>query len=298
MCPIPPRPPVPASATSPTSRRPVSAHCRPDSRWTSNGKPPVSNKMAMSIPYVIRHWADRDLPVVDPGGGDPRDEIAGVYGLRYRITGSRVVLYWPGSQAQIRLHGFNPGWWERAATRRRREYAGSTLDTPHWTEHESRAHQLTQEAGWEPAGLLSPLLRRIRATAGGRALQRHQRLVQRGRSAARNNLWPRMRPADRAAVQGTDHTGLDRAAPDMLLPQRTRRGLQHQLHRARRATHPLHQPPLGRALHGEEPPAPTLRTQRPSPAHMTADRRASHGSTGQGWTIHDDDATRTLRSLE
>ncbi len=31
---------------------------------------------------------------------------------------------------------------------------------------------------------------------------------------------------------------------------------------------------------------------------MTADRRASHGSTRQGWTIHDDDATRTLRSLE
>ncbi|NMI55926.1 MULTISPECIES: hypothetical protein [unclassified Streptomyces] len=130
---------------------------------------PEPNRLTIRLadePYVIHHWADRVLPVVDPGGGDPRDEIAGVYGLRYRITGSRVVLYRPGSQAQIRLHGFSPGWWERAATRRRREYAGSTFDTPHWTEHESRAHQLTQEAGWEPAGLLSPLLRRIRATAG------------------------------------------------------------------------------------------------------------------------------------
>lgn len=111
-------------------------------------------------------WAERILPVVHDAGPDPRDGITGVYGLRYRITGSSVELYRPGSSALIRLEGFNRRWWELAAARRRLT-ANATFDLPQWTGAERLAVRLVQEDNWEPAQLLSPLLRRIRATASG-----------------------------------------------------------------------------------------------------------------------------------
>ncbi|MBH1934534.1 hypothetical protein I5Q34_09575 [Streptomyces sp. AV19] len=117
-------------------------------------------------PYVIWHWAEFLLPRTSgEAPSDPRDAITGVPGLRWRREGSTICLYYPRLPARIVLTRFNPRWWERVTTRMQRDYQ-LLQGEPDWTPDEHAAHTATSASALEPAGLLSPLLRRIRATAG------------------------------------------------------------------------------------------------------------------------------------
>ncbi|NUK21948.1 hypothetical protein [Streptomyces lunaelactis] len=130
---------------------------------------PEENQLVIRLtnePYIIRYWAEFILPYQhDDTSGDPRDLISGVYGLRYRLTGAGVVLYRRGSKAQIVLTGFNRRWWDRVAARFKADYR-ALFTHPDWTDLERDAHSLTRASRYEPPELLSPLLRRIRATTG------------------------------------------------------------------------------------------------------------------------------------
>src|SRR4051812_17966518 len=67
--------------------------------------------------------------------------------------------------AAILLSGFNPRWWERSASRLEDTY-GSLLRQADWTPVERAAYAAQAGHPLEPSPLLSPLLRRIRVTAG------------------------------------------------------------------------------------------------------------------------------------
>ncbi len=67
--------------------------------------------------------------------------------------------------AAIVLSGFNPRWWERLAHRREGAY-GPLLRQADWTPVEQAAYAAQAADPFEPSALPSPLLRRIRVTAG------------------------------------------------------------------------------------------------------------------------------------
>ncbi|MEU6973803.1 hypothetical protein AB0A71_39975 [Kitasatospora aureofaciens] len=120
-------------------------------------------------PYVVRHWAERLLPIQAAVAGDdddPRDCVIGVAGLRSRVGAGGVTLYRPGTGAQVLLTGFNTRWWQRitallAAAGGPVLFTGST-----WTPVERAAHQAYQATDRGEASVVSAILRRIRATAG------------------------------------------------------------------------------------------------------------------------------------
>ncbi|MFH8805405.1 hypothetical protein ACH4F6_38675 [Streptomyces sp. NPDC017936] len=117
-------------------------------------------------PHVIGHWIDLLSPAVNEGmGDDPRDRVAGVPGLRSCREAGGIRLYRPGTAAVILLSGFNPRWWERIAGRREDHY-GSLLRQPDWTAVEKAAYDARAACPRDASALLSPLLRRIRVTAG------------------------------------------------------------------------------------------------------------------------------------
>ncbi|MER6734670.1 hypothetical protein [Streptomyces puniciscabiei] len=119
----------------------------------------------LNAPYVIWYWAEYLLPRLNSGKGDPRDCITGVPGLRYHREGRTVCLYRPSTPAQIILTGFVPRWWDRVVRRMHAEYQ-DLLQQPGWTSLERAAHEAEVASRFQPGGLFSPLLRRIRATAG------------------------------------------------------------------------------------------------------------------------------------
>jgi hypothetical protein len=120
-------------------------------------------------PYVIRYWADFLLPRTCNGATDhktdPRDRITGVAGLRWRHEDRGILLYRPTMPARILLNGFNPRWWERAAGSMQNDYP-PLQDEPDWTPAERAAYAAAAASRLESPAIFSPLLRRIRATAG------------------------------------------------------------------------------------------------------------------------------------
>ncbi|MGW2688913.1 hypothetical protein ACWC6I_37865 [Streptomyces sp. NPDC001414] len=117
-------------------------------------------------PYVVHYWAEFLLPRLSSEDAlDPRDQVSGVAGLRYRREGSHICLHRPGMPARIMLTGFNPWWWQRIADRLTADY-DLLQSEPDWTPVERAAYLATAATSFEPASLFSPLLRRIRATAG------------------------------------------------------------------------------------------------------------------------------------
>ncbi|MFJ6053614.1 hypothetical protein [Streptomyces sp. NPDC092307] len=117
-------------------------------------------------PYVVHHWAEFLLPrLTDEESDHPQDCVAGVAGLRYRREGGGIMLHRPGMPARILLTGFNPRWWERIAERLNTNY-GLLQSERDWTPTERAAYTAAVRSPFEPPSLLSPLLRRIRATAG------------------------------------------------------------------------------------------------------------------------------------
>ncbi|MFL4909388.1 hypothetical protein ACJ6WF_40950 [Streptomyces sp. MMS24-I2-30] len=117
-------------------------------------------------PYVVHHWAEFLLPRLSGEEGEhPLDRVSGVPGLRYRRESSGISLHRPGTPARITLTGFNPRWWERIADRLTADY-GLLQSEPDWTPTERAAYTAAVSSPFEPPSLFSPLLRRIRATAG------------------------------------------------------------------------------------------------------------------------------------
>ncbi|MFJ9265230.1 hypothetical protein ACIRP4_33775 [Streptomyces bacillaris] len=132
---------------------------------------PESDRLTIRVtdaPYVVMCWADQLLPRLSgEPSGSPRDLITGVPGLRYRRDRGGVHLYRPGMPARITLTGFPARWWDRITDRMHRDYDGRLLQPhPGWTPGERAAYDV--DSGWPfpPGPVFSPLLRRIRATAG------------------------------------------------------------------------------------------------------------------------------------
>jgi hypothetical protein len=117
-------------------------------------------------PYVIRYWADALLPsrAWDHESADPRDNVFGVYGLRWKPASGGIHLFLPGTSARLVLTGFNPHWWTRIAELLRTSSDVQALhDRPDWSADEGAARRAGRI---EDPEIGSPLLRRIRATAG------------------------------------------------------------------------------------------------------------------------------------
>lgn len=119
-------------------------------------------------PYVVMCWADQLLrrSTGEPSGS-PRDLITGVPGLRYHRDRGGVHLHRPGVPARITLTGFPARWWDRITDRMHRNCDGRLLQPhPCWAPGERAAYDI--DSGWPfpPGPVFSPLLRRIRATAG------------------------------------------------------------------------------------------------------------------------------------
>ncbi|KNE78680.1 hypothetical protein AB0B04_18525 [Streptomyces xinghaiensis] len=116
-------------------------------------------------PSLISHWVDFLYPRVgEEAGGDPRDRVSGVPGLRSAREAGGIRLYRPGMAAAIVLSGFNPRWWERIAVGR--VGCGSLLQHAGWTAVERAAYDAQEACPRDASALLSPLFRRIRVTAG------------------------------------------------------------------------------------------------------------------------------------
>jgi len=130
---------------------------------------PQEDRLTLQLvdePYVIACWVDLLRPAVDEDmTEDPRDRVSGVPGLRSCREAGGIRLYRPGTAAFIGLTGFNPRWWERIAGRRR-DGTGSLLHRTGWTAVEQSAYTAQAACPRDASALLSPLLRRIRATAG------------------------------------------------------------------------------------------------------------------------------------
>ena len=131
---------------------------------------PQEDRLTLQLvdePHVISNWIDLlSPPAVNEGmGDDPRDRVAGVPGLRSCREAGGIRLYRPGMAAVMFLSGFNPRRWERIAGRREDHY-GSLLRQPDWTAVEEAAYAAWAAYPRDASALLSPLLHRIRATAG------------------------------------------------------------------------------------------------------------------------------------
>ncbi|MFI6587474.1 hypothetical protein [Embleya sp. NPDC050493] len=122
----------------------------------------------MNEPFVIAHWATRLLPYFDPKDDSPADAVGGVLGLRSRIDGNHVRLTRPGTTASVRLTGFNPRWWIRAAAAGRPgEPYEPLFERPDWSRAERAAAKLWRPITREQDPRIgSAILRRIRATTG------------------------------------------------------------------------------------------------------------------------------------
>jgi hypothetical protein len=119
-------------------------------------------------PYIVDYWAEFLLPRLtceDDGSMSPQDRVQGVAGLRYRRERGGICLYRPGMPASILLTGFNPRWWERITNRLATTY-DLLQDHQDWTPEERAAYTAAAAAPFDPPSIYSPLLRRIRATAG------------------------------------------------------------------------------------------------------------------------------------
>ncbi|MEY9839523.1 hypothetical protein [Streptacidiphilus sp. EB103A] len=118
-------------------------------------------------PAVVRHWAERLLPI-DAG---PREEIAGICGLRYSRGAHHVRLYRQDTDASIELTGFPVRWWDRAVqailANARTAGASACFTTPGglWTRSERCLYDCITDSHRD-LRLGSQLLRRIRLTAG------------------------------------------------------------------------------------------------------------------------------------
>ncbi|MFF2518877.1 hypothetical protein [Streptomyces sp. NPDC058086] len=120
----------------------------------------------LAEPYVIRYWADMLLPrSVADDSSDPHNRVSGVAGLRYRHERGGICLYRPGTPARILLTGFNPRWWERVTDLLRDDYQ-LLQDQSDWSPDERATHTAASAFPVKAAPIFSPLLRRIRATAG------------------------------------------------------------------------------------------------------------------------------------
>ncbi|MFD9063275.1 hypothetical protein ACFVZ3_17380 [Kitasatospora purpeofusca] len=137
---------------------------------------PEPHRLTMRLtprPYVVRLWAEALLPCHAWDAHtrtDPRDRVGGVYGLRWHTTASAVHLYRPRTPGLLRLTGFPARWWPRAAAAAERS-RGPLVTGPDWTPDEHAAEAGIRDTALRPTALLSPLLRRIRATAGTGAVQ-------------------------------------------------------------------------------------------------------------------------------
>ncbi|MFE5885505.1 hypothetical protein [Streptomyces hydrogenans] len=117
-------------------------------------------------PYIIYYWAEFLLPRLTGEESDhPQDRVSGVAGLRYRRESRGITLYRPGMPTRILLTGFNPRWWKRVADRLNSDY-DLLQKKPGWTPTERAAYTAAVSSACQPPSLFSPLLRRIRATAG------------------------------------------------------------------------------------------------------------------------------------
>ncbi|WP_369181018.1 hypothetical protein [Streptomyces mutabilis] len=67
--------------------------------------------------------------------------------------------------ASILLTGFNPHWWQRVIDRLAPDY-DLLQHKPDWTPEERAAYAAAAASPCDPPSIYSPLLRRIRATAG------------------------------------------------------------------------------------------------------------------------------------
>ncbi|MEV7817378.1 hypothetical protein AB0P05_43080 [Streptomyces flaveolus] len=67
--------------------------------------------------------------------------------------------------ASILLTGFNLRWWDRVVNRLT-PYYNLLQPKPHWTPEERAAYAAAAASPCDPPSIYSPLLRRIRATAG------------------------------------------------------------------------------------------------------------------------------------
>lgn len=131
---------------------------------------PEGDRLTLRVtdaPYVVMCWADLLLPRSSgEPSGDPRDFITGVPGLRYHRDRGGIHLHRPGMPTRITLTGFPARWWDRITDRMHRDYGHLLQPHPGWTPEERAAYDA--DTGWPypPGPVFSPLLRRIRATAG------------------------------------------------------------------------------------------------------------------------------------
>jgi len=88
-----------------------------------------------------------------------------VPGLRYRREKGGICLYHPGMPASILLAGFNSHWWDRAVNHLAPDY-DLLQPKPDWTPEERAAYAALAASPCDPPSIYSPLLHRIRATAG------------------------------------------------------------------------------------------------------------------------------------
>ncbi|MFE7524656.1 hypothetical protein ACFU7Y_02930 [Kitasatospora sp. NPDC057542] len=115
-------------------------------------------------PFVVRHWAERLLPV-DPTAPD---EIHGICGLRFRTTYHHVLLSQPGLNTSVRLTGFPTRWWHQAvdaiiANAHRHRAEPCFLQPDRWTPAEQQLQTWRTRRRLDPH-VGSTLLRRIRLT--------------------------------------------------------------------------------------------------------------------------------------
>ncbi|MFI2031861.1 hypothetical protein [Streptomyces buecherae] len=130
---------------------------------------PESDRLTIRVtntPYVVLCWADLLLPRLGEPSSHPLDPVSGLPGLRYRREGRNVHLYRPDMPARIILTGFNMRWWDRITARMERDYDNLLQSQPGWTPEEQAAYEAATRWPYPSAPVFSPLLRRIRATAG------------------------------------------------------------------------------------------------------------------------------------
>ncbi|MFF8994061.1 hypothetical protein ACF09H_29870 [Streptomyces sp. NPDC014983] len=131
---------------------------------------PDEDRLALRLanePYLAYYWAEFLLPRLTDCDefSSPQDRIIGVPGLRYRRERGGICLYRPGMPASILLTGFNPRWWDRVVDRLAPDYE-LLQSMPDWTPEERAAYSANTASPCDPPSIYSPLLRRIRATAG------------------------------------------------------------------------------------------------------------------------------------